>query len=269
MRFSTAEEEWRAYLTGTHPDFRGRRYFRFLPSGPRCRLCFAPFGLPGSAILRRFGFAPWQKNPNMCMRCLVRFADVDVSGAEVEVSMLFADVRGSSDLARRLPVTEFTQLMQRFYTVATDVLIDGDAVIEKFVGDEVVGLFLQCMAGQEHARRAVEAADRLMHATGHGSVEGPWIPLGAGVHTGTAFVGLVGPRGKPNEFTALGDPVNTAAHLASQAAVGEILVTIEAASAAAVSEAGLERRHLSLKGHPVDAVVLATLLSPTAGASTP
>jgi class 3 adenylate cyclase len=58
------------------------------------------------------------------------------------------------------------------------------------------------------------------------------------------------------DFTALGDPVNVAAHLASQAAAGEVLVTDEAASAAALDVAGLEHRHLSLKGHPVDAVVV-------------
>ena len=261
--FATAEDEWRAYLTGTHPAIvRGRRLFRFLPSGPRCRLCLAPFGAPGSLIFRRRGYSPWEKNPTMCMRCFVSLAGVDVSGTEIEVSMLFADVRGSSKLARQLPVRDFTQLMSRFYKTATDVLVDGDAIIEKFVGDEVVGLFLPCMA-QDHTRRAVETADRLLRATGHGSTEGPWLTLGAGVHTGNAFVGLVGPRGSLSEFTALGESMNTAAHLASQAAGGEILVTVQAAAAAALTEEGLERRHLSLKGHPVDAVVL-PIGSPTA-----
>jgi adenylate cyclase len=122
------------------------------------------------------------------------------------------------------------------------------------VGDEVVGLFLPFLAGQEHARRAVEAAEQLLRATGHGSDEGPWVPLGAGVHTGTAFVGMVGSQGA-SDFTALGDSVNIAAHVASQAATGEILVTEDAASAAAVP-ARFERRHLSLKGHSVDAMVL-------------
>ena len=170
--------------------------------------------------------------------------------------MLFADVRGSSKLARQMPVWDFTRLMNRFYKVSREVLIESDAIIEKFVGDEVVGLFIPFMAGPEHAGRAVEAAEGLLRATGHGSAEGPWVPLGAGVHTGTAFVGLVGSQ-SATDFTALGDPVNIAAHLASQAAVGEILVTDQAATAASLSDPGLERRHLSLKGHPVDAMVLA------------
>jgi class 3 adenylate cyclase len=152
-------------------------------------------------------------------------------------------------------VFEFTRLMNRFYKVSRDVLVEHDAIIEKFVGDAVVGLFVPFLAGPDHARKAFEAADALLRATGHGSADAPWVPLGAGVHTGTAFVGIVGSAGA-SDFTALGDPVNIAAHLASQAAIGEILITTDAAAAASVKSDELERRHVSLKGHPVDAVVL-------------
>ncbi len=148
---------------------------------------------------------------------------------------------------------KFTGLMQHFYAVATQVLLDHDALVDKFVGDEAVGLFLPFMAGPEHAKHAVEAAQALYHAVGYGTREGPWIPLGAGVHTGTAFVGLVS-RGAVYEFTALGDAPNVAAHLAAQAGPGEILFTEDVAATYPSRE--LERRHLSLKGHPVDARVL-------------
>ena len=151
---------------------------------------------------------------------------------------------------------EFTRLMNRFYRVSSEVLIEADAIIEKFVGDEVVGLFIPFLAGNEHARRAIEAAENLLRASGHGSPEGPWVPLGVGVNTGPAFVGIVASAEGTSDFTALGDPVNVAAHLASQAAIGEILVTTDAASAASLRDEGAERRHLLLKGHPVDAVVL-------------
>jgi adenylate cyclase len=266
--YATPEEEWHDFLSGTHPHLRDKSPLRFIPSNPRCKLCKAPFGTPGSLFLRRFGYTPWEKNPKLCGRCFKGLEmharmcprsseDGEVAGAEVEASMLFADVRGSSKLARQMPVWDFTRLMNRFYKVSSEVLVDNDAIIEKFVGDEVVGLFLPFLAGPEHAGRAVEAARELLRATGHGSDEGPWVPLGAGVHTGTAFVGVVGSKGS-SDFTALGDPVNVAAHLASQAATGEILLTSEAAAAASVLDEDLERRHVSLKGHPVDAVVLAT-----------
>ncbi|HET7235948.1 MAG TPA: adenylate/guanylate cyclase domain-containing protein [Actinomycetota bacterium] len=264
--YETPEEEWAALLSGTHPHLQHASPFRFVPSSPRCKLCLAPFGSPGSLIFRRFGYAPWSKNPNICGRCFKNIegaaracpvsGDHDIAGAEIELSMLFADVRGSSKIARQLPVLDFTRLMNRFYRVSSEVLFGADAVVEKFVGDEVVGLFIPFLAGPEHPARAVDAAIELLRATGHGAPEGPWVPLGAAVHTGKAFVGVVGSAEGTSDFTALGDPLNIAAHLASQAAIGEILVTTEAVSAASMPTSGLERRHLSLKDHPVDAVVL-------------
>ena len=217
-------------------------------------------------MLRRYGYTPWEKNPKICGRCFKGIEavakmcptaeeDGEINGAEVEISMLFADVRGSSKLARQMPTWDFTRLMNRFYNTSKEVLVEADAIIEKFVGDEVVALFVPLMTGPDHARRAVEAAAALLRATGHADGEQPWVPLGAGVHTGVAFVGVVGMKGS-SDFTALGDPVNIAAHLASQAAAGEILVTDATARAAEMTHDGLERRFVSLKGHPVDALVL-------------
>jgi adenylate cyclase len=266
--FATPEEEWAALLSGTHPHLHDPTPFRFVPSSPRCKLCKAPFRGVGGAVFRRYGFGPWPKNPNICGRCFKNLrkhagacpssGDAEVAGAEVELSMLFADVRGSSRIARTMSTLEFTRLMNRFYRTSSDVLFAADAIVEKFVGDEVVALFVPFLAGPGHPRRAVEAARELLRRTGHGAGEEPWVPIGAGVHTGRAFVGVVASAESNADFTALGDPVNVAAHLASQASAGEVLVTVEAAGAAALDVAALERRHLSLKGHPVDAVVIPT-----------
>jgi len=255
-KFASQEEEWRAYLNGTHPSIRfGQRTFRYIPSSPRCKLCSAPFSGIGRLLFRRLGFVPWDKNPNLCNQCITTLNKKDLSGAEVEISFLFADVRRSSDLARQLGTMEFTRLMQRFYTEATNVLFADDAVIEKFVGDEVVGFFMPLLTGPNHAAAAVRAAKDLLLGTGHGEPNGPWLPLGAGVHTGVAFVGMVS-RGSSSDFTAFGDPINVAAHVASQAAPGEILVTDAAVAAAGLATDGLETRELSLKGHPARAVVV-------------
>jgi adenylate cyclase len=274
--FETPEEEWHDFLSGTHPHLHDKSPLRFLPSNPRCKLCKAPFGAPGALVLRRYGYGPWEKNPKICKRCFQgiemharacpgALEGKEIGGAEVRLSMLFADVRGSSKLARQMPAMDFTRLMNRFYRVSSEVLFEADAILEKYVGDEVVGLFLPFLAGSDHTSRAVEAAEGMLRATGHGSAEGPWVPLGVGVHTGTAFVGIVGSGGSA-DFTALGDPMNIAAHLASQAAVGEILVTTEAAEAASIHDEGLERRHLLLKGHPVDALVVEVAgVAPPAG----
>jgi adenylate cyclase len=261
----TPEEEWRSLLMGTHPHLQ-HKPFRFVPSSPRCKLCAAPFHGPGGMVFRRYGFGPWEKNPNVCGRCFKGLSvqarscpgseeDGSVGGAEVELSMLFADVRGSSELARQMSSREFTNLMQRFYSVSRAVLIRGDAIVEKFIGDEVAALFLPFMTGPEHARRAIDVAEELRRAVGYGAPDGPWVRLGIGVHTGVAFVGMVA-SGGVSDFTALGDPVNLTAHLASVAAAGEILVGADAAAAAGLTDPAYERRHVSLKGHPLDVVVL-------------
>jgi adenylate cyclase len=255
-RFASQEDEWRAYLEGSHPAIKlGRRTFRHVPSSPRCKMCSVPFAGIGRVLFSRLGFKPWEKNPNLCTLCVKSLNKQEVSGAEIEVSFLFADVRRSSDLARRVGTMEFTRLMQRFYSTATDVLFADNAIIEKFVGDEVVGFFMPLLAGPNHAAAAVRAAEDLLRETGHGDEGGPWLPLGAGVHTGVAFVGMVS-RGTSSDFTAFGDPINVAAHVAAQAAPGEILITDTAAAAAGLATVGLERRRLSLKGHEENTVVL-------------
>jgi adenylate cyclase len=214
-----------------------------------------PFGPPGGALFRAMGFVRWDKNPNVCMQCLKELRHHDVMGAEVDISFLFADVRHSSEIARRVGTMEFTHLMQRFYATASEVLFDNDAILDKFVGDGVVGFFMPFLTGPNHAGAAVRAAQDLLRATGHGPGGEPWLPLGAGVNTGTTFVGMVS-RGSESEFTALGDPINVAAHVMAQAGTGEVLVTDAAVTAAGFEPDGLERRHLSLKGTEADVVVM-------------
>jgi adenylate cyclase len=232
-----------------------RRLWRSFPAAPRCKLCLRPFAGPGGALMRMVNLGPWEKNPRYCRGCYQQI-DADHGGAEIELTMLFADVRGSTALAEDMSPREFSDLLNRFYEVAARILVGREAVVDKFVGDEVVGLFVPGMSGLDHARKAVDASVALMTATGHGSADGPWIPVGAGVHTGVAFVGSVGDHGV-TDFTALGDAVNTTARLASAAGVGEILVTRAAATAAGLG-AGIEERHLELRGRrePIDVVVL-------------
>ena len=71
-------------------------------------------------------------------------------------------------------------------------------------------------------------------------------------------MGTTGPAGAVDDFTALGDVVNTTARLASAAAAGEILVTVAATDAAAYEVSGLERRNLEVRGRhePIDVVVI-------------
>jgi len=132
--------------------------------------------------------------------------------------------------------------------VATHVLIQTDALVDRLMGDEAIGLYIPGFAGPEHPRRAMEAAQDLLRLTGHRDARGPWLPVGVGVHTGTAFVGVVGGEESTADFTALGDNVNITARLASEAGTGEILISEAAYSAANLNVEGLERRQMELKG---------------------
>ena len=73
----------------------------------------------------------------------------------------------------------------------------------------------------------METGQALLRVTGHGEPDGPWVPVGVGIHTGIAWVGsIVGASGAGSDFTALGDNVNIAARLASKAGVGEVLISL-------------------------------------------
>jgi adenylate cyclase len=183
---------------------------------------------------------PSAKNPNYCDVCEV-FVRTHPGGAEVEISMLFADVRGSTALAEQMGPTEFSRLMNRFFDRANRVVIDSDGLVDKLVGDQVVALYVPAV-GPDHARKAIEAARDLLRATAE------LLPVGAGIHTGIAYVGAVGSDSTVADFTALGDAVNVTARLASLAGPGEALISESAYAAARVDLRGLERRELGLKG---------------------
>jgi adenylate cyclase len=243
------EEKWRAVLMG---EARGhicwtpwmRRFSRAIPSDPRCKLCDSPFGRPGN-VMRFVGFGPSRFNRRICSGC-IHALEKNPGGAEVELSLLFADVRGSTALAEDTSPEEFSQLMARFYGIAAKVVDARNGIVDKFVGDQVVALFIPGFAGGDHASDAIVAARELLERTGHGDGD-PWIPVGAGVHTGVAYVGSVG-EGDALDFTALGDSVNTTARLASSAGTGEILVSAAAVAASQLETAGLEARTLALRG---------------------
>lgn len=257
---SSPQELFRATMAGEATDaLKLRRFFRHLPADPRCKACNAPFGLPGSLVSRATGRPPWPKNPRFCSRCYTFLRETGIGGAEVPVTMLFADVRGSTGLAEQLGPSEFTRRINRFYRVASEALIETDGMVDKFIGDGVVGMYVPGLCGLDHAAKAIVAAGTIAAAGDASAGGGHGLPVGVGVHTGVAFVGAVGDGGEVDDFTALGDTVNTAARLGSDAEAGQVLVSVASATAAGLDIERLERRRLELKGReePVDVVVLA------------
>lgn len=118
------------------------------------------------------------------------------------------------------------------------------------------------IVGPDHPRRAVLAAIEILDRTGHRDRGGPWVPVGAGVHSGIAFVGSVGLEHQ-REFTALGDAVNVTARLASFAAAGEVLVTEDAYTRTADAVSSTESRRLELRGKSEPTDVRVVRVAPT------
>ncbi len=261
-----ADEIWYWYLTG---EWRvpppkeivrimqiKQKFYGLLPSNPHCLECGVPMAGLGGFLLRWNGSAPATFSSKFCSDC-EKFARKHESGAEVELSMIFADVRGSTTLAESTSTKEFQSLIQRFYKETSHALVHRNSMVNRLMGDQVSALFVPRFAGKDHAKAAIEAAQEVLRVTGHGSADGPWIPVGVGVHTGPAYVGAVGAADGVNEIAVLGNAANLCARLSSSAAAGEILVSEEAANAAGLGS-GHERRILDLKGisHPVAVNVL-------------
>lgn len=255
---------WHQYLTtGTVPDFVPQAWFenkalravaKHLPSDPRCSLCHYPFeGMGGALSKVLLNLEPSDVNPNICNVC-ERFGLRYQGGAEVNMSMLFADVRGSTTLAEQMPADQFSQLIHRFYRRTTRQIFAAEGWVEKLIGDEVTGLFLPGFVGPDHARVALETAAAILKACGYGQDAEPWIPVGVGVHTGMTYVGSVNVDGGEANITALGDAMNTAARLTSLAGPGEIMFSDDLARAAGIDPEGMPGRTVEVKGRsqPVD-----------------
>jgi adenylate cyclase len=253
-------EQIRGFLMGEDPQLAGqRRRFQRIPTSPRCKMCSVPFGGVGGAVFRLAGFGRFPGNPSLCKQCITQMRKNGMSGLEIPVSLLFSDVRGSTAMGERMRPAEFHAFLDHFYRLASDAILEHDGLVDKIVGDEVIGLFFGGVSGPAHAAAAISAAlDLAERASDPGATPSGAIPAGTAVHTGDAFVGATGPIGAVDDFTALGDPVNTTARLASAARAGEVLVSVAAATAAGTPIGGLERRIVDIRGRsePLEVIVL-------------
>ena len=206
--------DWEALLVkGYEPLKVAQRIFRWLPHDPRCKLCLNPFGGLGGKIVGLVGRKPSRKNPNICQACFDR---LPTGGIEIDIGVVFADVRASTALGERSDATTFAERLNEFYATATKVLIHNEGIVDKLIGDEVMGLFIQGVAGPEYRRKAAVAALELASKVTE-------LPLGVAANAGVAFVGNVG-SGTVLDFTALDDAVNVGARLQAHASPGEVVL---------------------------------------------
>ncbi len=237
--------DWQALLVdGYEPLKKVQRVFRRLPRDPRCKLCQNPFGGVGGKVLGFVGRKPSRKNPNLCQYC---FDHLPSGGLEIDVGVVFADVRGSTAMGERTSATRFAGQLNEFDARATDVLIRHDGVVDKLIGDEVMALFIAGIAGTDYRRKTALAALDLADAVRD-------LPVGVAANAGIAFVGNVG-AGSVMDFTALGDAVNVGARLQAHAAPGEVVMAADLYPLVEQLHPGGRAEHLEVRGRDAPVAV--------------
>jgi adenylate cyclase len=246
---------WLAILRGESalalPHRAGRRLFALMPSPWRCKFCNAPFRGPYAGAMKRIGYEPSRKNPQICARCIEHAPE---GGAIVPVTVLFADVRGYTSLCEQLAPAEVSELVNRLYETASSALLAHEGLLGQVAGDEVEGLFVPGLAGPNYRQKAVEAARSLVRVVRYMDAPTETLDVGIGIATGEEFVGNVAGGGY-KDFAAVGDVTNTAARLTSMAKNGEIVVDAETYRGVARAYPDALPQELVLKGkrEPVEA----------------
>ena len=156
---------------------------------------------------------------------------------EVEVTVLFSDIRGFSTIAERLGAREVASVVGRHLSAMAEVVTAHGGTIDKFQGDAVMAVFGAPEPLADHAERALQCAVAMqarqaeLNAEGWDVVTLPEMGVGIGVNTGQVIAGTVGGGGRL-EYTVVGDAVNVASRLQGEAEGGEIVATASTVSAA-------------------------------------
>jgi adenylate cyclase len=237
---------WRSLLTGEDPSLlKVRRFWKRVPDGPRCKVCASPFHGIGGAAARLMWHGPIPNNPLLCKACFGQLSGHQ-GGAELEITVLFADVRGSTGLAERISAGAFRDLLQGYYKAAANAIDGNGGIIDKFLGDGVMALFVPVLTGENHAGRAIATGRAILDAVERDGLAAKGLMVGAGIHSGEAFVGVVGSDEKL-DFTALGDTVNVAARLGGLAGAGELVISRTAWDLAGLGTPG-DTREVEIAG---------------------
>jgi class 3 adenylate cyclase/DNA-binding NarL/FixJ family response regulator len=166
-----------------------------------------------------------------------RLASGDMTQEELEVSVLFSDIRGFSTIAERLSARDIAEIVGRHLGAMAEVVSEHGGTIDKFQGDAVMAVFGAPEPLSDHAERALRCAIAMqrrqteLNAQGWGTEAVEILAIGVGVNTGTVVAGAVGGGGRL-EYTVIGDAVNVAQRLQSEAEGGEIVASASTIAAA-------------------------------------
>jgi class 3 adenylate cyclase len=148
---------------------------------------------------------------------------------ELEVTVLFSDIRGFSTFAEQVPPRQVAEVVDRHLAAMAAVVRTHGGILDKFAGDAVMAVFGAPHPVADHAKRAVECALAMQRRQAELNAEArtlglPASEIGIGINTGTVIAGLIGGAGRV-DYTVIGDTVNVAQRLQSEAKAGEILAS--------------------------------------------
>ncbi|MCB9454626.1 MAG: GAF domain-containing protein [Anaerolineaceae bacterium] len=168
-------------------------------------------------------------DPKVLERMLEKADSSLLSGERVNISAVFADLRGSTEWTERTQPEELVKVLNAFLGQMTEIIFKYQGTLDKFVGDQVIGLFGAPMHMDDHALRAaaaaleMQAAQRKLRA--ELSQEGRELPpMGVGISTGEAIAGEFGPPIR-TDFTALGRIMNLGSRLCGAAEGDQVLIS--------------------------------------------
>ena len=158
-----------------------------------------------------------------------REREMALGGERRDVTILFADVVAFTPLTEKRSPEEVVTILNELFTILTAIVFRHGGTVDKFIGDCVMALWGAPTSQDDHAAKAVAAAEDMFRwlETGNAAWKERFdvtIRLAVGIHTGEAVVGNIGSETRM-EYTAIGDAVNVAARLESIARPQQILVT--------------------------------------------
>jgi adenylate cyclase len=174
-----------------------------------------------------------------------------LGGINQKITVLFADIRGFTSISEKENPEKVVGLLNKFFSAMTDVIFENGGTLDKYIGDGLMALFGAPTASEEDALNSVKAAvtmqKKLAEINPEFRAEGlPEISMGIGLHTGVATIGYIGSE-RRSEYTAIGDTVNIASRLQSNASGGEILMSDITAEACGNRIPFTEREPLTVK----------------------
>ena len=166
----------------------------------------------------------------------IRQARTSIEGERKQVTVLFADVKGSMDLAEQLDPEEWSRIMQRFFAILSEGVERFEGFVDKFTGDGIMALFGAPIAHEDHAQRACWAALHLRDALGRLADElrrthGVSLSTRIGINSGEVVVGTIRQHGDDlrMDYTAQGHTVGLAQRMESCAAADTTYLTAHTA----------------------------------------